>query len=127
MGELVDRLTIVALKISYNKELRSQYISEMSDILDDINWLLTNKVGKDKINGNFIKYVVFLAQFNGMIWHNESASREGDQNGENLIFTHKINGARCRMKDMISVFSKERIDPKIDALGEDVSEWEPTW
>jgi len=127
LGELIDRMSIVSLKGTYNKNLREQYANEMDDLLHDVNILLTNKVGKEKINAEFIKYVIILTQYNGMIWHNEANARGGRNRGNQLYKTHTYNGARCRAKDKISVYSKERIDPKIDALGADISEWEPIW
>jgi hypothetical protein len=126
LGELIDRMTIVGLKIAYNKDLREQYGKEMEDLIHDVNLVLTSKVNKEVLNAEFIKFIILLAQYNGMIWHNESAQR-GDGEGNDLYKTHIFNGIRCRLKDKVSTYSKERIDPKIDSLGAIKSEWEPIW
>ncbi len=127
LGELIDRMTVVGLKIAYNKDLREQYGKEMEDLLHDVNLILTSKVNKEMITAEFLKFVILLAQYNGMIWHNEANARSGDQNGNDLYKSHVFNGIRCRLKDKISTYSKERIDPKIDSLGVIKSEWEPIW
>lgn len=126
LGELLDRMSIVSLKITHNKDLREEYAKEMQDLVDDVNVILTNIVHKEKVNAEFLKFVIILSQYNTMIWQNESAAR-GDGTGSELYKTHIFNGIRCRAKDFISTYSKERIDPKIDALGADISEWEPVW
>lgn len=127
LGELIDRMSVVSLKITYNKDLKEEYAKEMQDLVDDVNLILTNVVGKEKLTAEFLKFVVILSQFNTMIWIQEDNARKGDENGNELYKTHIYNGIRCRAKDFISTYSNERKDPKIDALGALITDYEPVW
>lgn len=46
-------------------------------------------------------------------------------NGNNLYFTHQMNGTRCRYRDLLTNKLKGRLDPKVDALAAEIPDFEP--
>ena len=91
LGELVDRLSIHQLKEVFIPENKKNYAKEMNDMVHDIDLIIKENNGK--IDGEFIRAVIVLAQMNAHIWYNESKVRNGEKGG-NLHLTHGLNGIR---------------------------------
>ena len=125
LSELIDRLSIVQLKEVFISEHKNEYAEEISDILHDIQILLNEQVGK--IDADTIRAIVVLSQMNLHIWHNESNYRKGVADGNNLEFTHGLNGIRNTAKNKIQEVVGGRKDYKIDCLAADFKDWEISW
>jgi len=123
-SELVDRLTISQLKEVFITEHKEEYTKEIQDILHDIQLVINQQ--DIKIDANFIRDIIILAQYNLHIWHNESEARKGNNAGNNLILTHSLNGVRCRYRNKLEEYSGGRKDYKVDALAAEFGSWEPS-
>ena len=105
IGELIDRLGIVILKIAHGADL----IEEQNEIILDIN--------DHGLNGKMIHAILALGMVNATIWANEDAARnEAEQNPSMLLKTHKLNLNRSEAKAAINNMSGQRIDPKLNYL-----------
>tara|TARA_R110000787_G_scaffold14880_2_gene45777 strand:- start:3980 stop:4390 length:411 start_codon:yes stop_codon:yes gene_type:complete len=125
LSELIDRLSIAQLKEVFITEHKEEYSKEISDIIYDINLLLSEK---DVIlDGDTIRAIVVLSQMNLHIWHNESNYRKGIGEGNDLELTHGLNGIRNTAKNKIQELAGGRKDYKIDCLAADFKDWEISW
>ena len=59
LSELIDRLSIVQLKEVFITDHKSEYASEISDIVHDINLVL--KENKAEVDGDVIRAIVVLS------------------------------------------------------------------
>jgi len=123
-GELVDRLSIVALKFHFNPDNREETKKEIEDLRHDIQVCLGEKP-EVQLTADFIWHIMVLSQINLHIWGNESKARNGDKSDNQLYFTHQANGTRCRFRDYLTKKLKGRLDPKVDALAADIPDFEP--
>jgi hypothetical protein len=121
-ADLVDRMSIVQLKMIFILENREAYAQELSDIQHDINLLLSQRT---PVTGdNFAKMlhavqVIMLA--NRVIWENEAKARLGGSEQDKLLkFTHSINGVRTQAKNVLAREMGERVDLKVDCLAADL-------
>ena len=124
LGELIDRLSIVQLKEVFIPEHKKAYAAEIKDITHDIQLLLERC---DRLDADFIRAIVVLAQMNLHIWHNESNYRRGISDGNNLELTHGLNGIRNTAKNKIQDLAGGRKDHKVDCLAAEFEDWEISW
>ena len=124
LSELIDRLSIIQLKEVFIVEHKEEYAKEIDEIVHDINILLKES---DKVDGEFIRATIVLAQMNLHIWHNESNYRKGIKDGNNLELTHGLNGIRNVAKNKIQEINGGRKDYKIDCLAAEFKDWEISW
>lgn len=125
LSELIDRLSIVQLKEVFITDHKSEYASEIQDILFDIDQII--KENNLEFNAETIRGIVVLSQMNLHIWHNESNYRKGISEGNNLELTHGLNGIRNVSKNKIQEIAGGRKDYKIDCLAADFKDWEISW
>ncbi len=124
LNELIDRLSIVQLKMIYIPEYTAEYADECNMIKHDIDLLLEEQPLKINARGIWAILIIMLA--NRVIWENESKARSDGQEA-NLKFTHSINGVRNRAKNIIAEMVGGRKDYKIDCLAADLSEEFGNW
>jgi hypothetical protein len=124
LGELIDRLSIVQLKEVFIPEHKKAYAAEIKDITHDIQLLLERC---DRLDADFIRAIVVLAQMNLHIWHNESNYRRGISDGNDLELTHGLNGIRNTAKNKIQDLVGGRKDHKVDCLAAEFEDWEVSW
>ena len=126
LADLVDRLTIVQLKMIFIPDRREEYIAERELILHDIDLILN---GLDhKLNARAIMAITMIQLTNRCIWESESKARAGGNEQDKLLrFTHSINGVRNTAKNVLSEEAGGRIDYKIDALAADLPEDFGNW
>jgi hypothetical protein len=124
LGELIDRLSIVQLKEVKIPQHKEEYSKEISDIVHDINEILKEK---GKIDCEFIRAVIVLSQMNTHIWYNEDNARSGDNQGNELLLTHGLNGIRNTAKNKIQELDGGRKDYKVDCIASEFKDWEISW
>jgi hypothetical protein len=124
LGELIDRLTIVQLKEVKIPQHKEEYAKEIDEIVHDINLILEEK---DKVDGEFIRAVIVLAQMNSHIWYNEDNARSGENQGNQLLLTHGLNGIRNTAKNKIQELDGGRKDYKVDCIASEFKDWEVSW
>lgn len=125
LSELVDRLSIVQLKEVFISDHKEEYAKEISDIVHDINEILSDK--NIVLSGETVRAIVVLSQMNLHIWHNESNYRKGIKDGNNLELTHGLNGIRNTAKNKIQEKAGGRKDYKIDCLAAEFKDWDISW
>jgi hypothetical protein len=125
LSELIDRLSIAQLKEVFIVDHKSEYAQEISDIVHDVELLLSETDGR--ITGEQIRAIIVLAQMNLHIWHNETNVRSGKEGPSALALTHGLNGIRNTAKNKIQEVVGGRKDYKIDCLAADFKDWEISW
>lgn len=126
LGELIDRLTIVQLKEVKIPKYKQEYSKEISDIVHDINEILSESENLT-IDGDFIRAIVVLSQMNTHIWVNEDKARNGENKGNDLLLTHGLNGIRNTAKNKIQEVVGGRKDYKVDCVAAEFKDWEISW
>ena len=126
LGELIDRLTIVQLKEVKIPQHKKEYQKEIKEIVHDITEILTT-TKQLKIDGDFIRAIIVLAQMNTHIWVNEDNARNGEDVGNNLLLTHGLNGIRNTAKNKIQEVDGGRKDYKVDCIAAEFKDWEISW
>lgn len=126
LGELIDRLTIVQLKEVKIPQHKKEYQKEIEEIVHDITEILTT-TKQLKIDGDFIRAVIVLAQMNTHIWINEDNARSGDNVGNQLMLTHGLNGIRNTAKNKIQEVDGGRKDYKVDCIASEFNDWKISW
>jgi len=126
LGELIDRLTIVQLKEVKIPQHKKEYQKEIEEIVHDITEILTT-TKQLKIDGDFIRAIIVLAQMNTHIWVNEDNARNGEDVGNQLMLTHGLNGIRNTAKNKIQEVDGGRKDYKVDCIAAEFKDWEISW
>jgi hypothetical protein len=126
LGELIDRLTIVQLKEVKIPQHKKEYQKEIEEIVHDITEILTT-TKQLKIDGDFLRAVIVLAQMNTHIWVNEDNARSGDNVGNQLMLTHGLNGIRNTAKNKIQEVDGGRKDYKVDCIASEFNDWKISW
>ncbi len=119
LADLIDRLTIVQLKMVFIPEYRDEYMAERALIEHDVDLILAGlerRVGAAEIHA-----IIVIMLANRFIWENESKARAGGSEQDKLLkLTHSINGVRATAKNQLSQLVGGRKDYKIDTLAADL-------
>lgn len=118
LADLVDRLTIVQQKAIFISEKKDAYKVEMSDIMHDIDLILSQKAMEGKyVSAHEIHAIILIMLTNRFIWENESRARLGGSEQDKFLkLTHSINGVRNAAKNELAVLDGGRQDFKIDCF-----------
>ena len=125
LGELIDRLSIIQIKELKIPNHKEEYSQEIEDIVHDINQII--KEGDFELDGEFVRAIVVLSQMNLHIWVNEDNARSGDNQGNQLMLTHGLNGIRNTAKNKIQERVGGRKDYKIDCIADEFKDWKVSW
>jgi len=125
LGELIDRLSIIQIKELKIPNHKVEYAKEIDEIVYDINQII--KEGNFELDGEFIRAIVVLSQMNLHIWVNEDNARSGDDQGNQLMLTHGLNGIRNTAKNKIQEKVGGRKDYKIDCIADEFKDWKISW
>ena len=125
LGELIDRLSIIQIKELKIPNHKEEYSQEIEDIVHDINQII--KESDFELDGEFVRAIVVLSQMNLHIWVNEDNARSGDNQGNQLMLTHGLNGIRNTAKNKIQERVGGRKDYKIDCIASEFKDWEVSW
>lgn len=123
LSELIDRLSILQIKEVKISEHKAEYAGEIADIIHDINLILHEE--EIWINGDMLRDIVVLAQYNLHIWINEAEARKGSMENCNLFLSHGLNSIRNNAKNRIQSIIGGRKDYKLDNV-EAFQEWIPS-
>lgn len=126
LGELIDRLSIVQLKEVKIPEHKEEYAEEIREITHDISQILEEQFGIQQA-GEMIRSVIVLSQMNAHIWYNEDNARSGDDQGNQLMLTHGLNGIRNTAKNKIQQVVGGRKDYKVDCIASEFKDWDVSW
>jgi hypothetical protein len=119
LADLVDRLTIVQLKLIFLPERKVEYTIERDLILHDIDVILSAL--PQGLNAKAVMAITMIQLTNRCIWESESKARAGGNEQDKLLkMTHSINGVRNTAKNVLSEEAGGRKDYKIDALSADL-------
>lgn len=112
LADLIDRLTIVQLKMIFIPDHRDEYMEERALIEHDIDMLLARPP-----TARELRAICIIMLANRFIWENESKARAGGSEQDTLLkLTHSINGVRNKAKNIIEISEDSRKDHKIDCL-----------
>jgi len=126
LSDLIDRLTIIQLKMIFIPERRKEYIEERELVLNDIDVILNEL--DHKLNARSVMAITMIQLTNRCIWESESKARAGGNEQDKLLrFTHSINGVRNTAKNVLAEEAGGRKDYKIDALAADLPEDFGNW
>ena len=126
LSELVDRLSIVQLKMIFIPEHRDEYEKEREDIEHDIDLILTGMgVG---VRAKDVRAILVIMLANRFIWENESKARAGGAEQDKLLkLTHSINGVRNTAKNVLAELEGGRKDYKLDCLAAELDSAFGNW
>lgn len=124
-AELLDRMSIVQLKIWLIPDKRSEFEAEMKALLNDVQVIIDSE--KPVITADMLRAIIVMAQTNLNIWKNEGNYRKGIDSGNDLELTHSLNGLRNTAKNRIQASLGGRQDHKIDTLNVKHTQWEVGW
>jgi hypothetical protein len=125
LAELVDRMSIVQLKMIFIESNREAYEKERAAIEHDIDLLLCKRRPLFSMD---LRAIMMIMLTNHTIWMNESKARAGGSDQDKLLkFTHSINGCRNVAKNILAKRSGERVDLKIDSLAADLPKEFGSW
>lgn len=125
LSDLVDRLSIVQMKMIFIPGRRAEYLAERGDIMHDIDLILAS-VGP--LDARAIMAITMIQLSNRCIWESESKARSGGNEQNHLLrFTHSVNGVRNTAKNILAEIAGGRKDYKIDALAADLPEDLGNW
>lgn len=117
-AELLDRATIIFLKIAASKGGNEAFATEFNDTLHDIQLHLDEK----PMTAEMIRGLISLSMVNKFIFDNETYVRDADDNAnvddETLLAklkeSHKANSLRAASKKHIQLQRGGRVDEKLN-------------
>ncbi len=126
LSELVDRLTIVQLKMIFIPDHRDEYAAERDLIEHDIDLILGEK--EIKLGARDLRAALVIMLANRVIWENESKARAGGNEQDKLLkLTHSINGIRNLAKNVLGEVEGGRKDWKVDCLAAELDTQFGNW
>jgi len=127
LAELLDRLSIVQLKMIFIPENREAYKAERALIEHDIDCTF-GATFPPGIPAKQIRAIMMIMLANHFIWSNESQAREGGHESDQMLrATHSVNGVRAAAKNKIAAWAGERVDLKVDCLAGDLQKEFGNW
>ncbi len=126
LSELVDRLTIVQLKMIFIADHRDEYATERGLIEHDIDLILCDKM--IRLSARDLRAALIIMLANRFIWENESKARAGGSEQDELLkLTHSINGIRNLAKNVLGEVEGGRKDWKVDCLAAELDQQFGNW
>lgn len=118
-SDLVDRLSIVQMKVIFIPERREEYAAEIADILHDLDLILDDT--NHRLGSKEVRAMLVIMLSNRFIWENESLARQGDNSQDKrLKLTHSINGVRNTAKNVLAACMGGRQDYKVDCFASEL-------
>jgi hypothetical protein len=125
LSELVDRLSIVQLKMIFIPEHATEYGKERAMIEHDID-LILSEIGK--LDARAVRAILVIMLANRFIWENESKARAGGTEQDKVLkLTHSINGIRNLAKNVLAETEGGRKDYKLDCLASEMDADTGNW
>ena len=127
LSELIDRLSIVQLKMIFIPEHKAEYADERAKIEHDID-VIFDKMNVIGVSAKHVRAMLVIMLANRFIWENESKARAGGSEQDKLLkLTHSINGVRNTAKNVLAELEGGRRDYKIDCLAAELGDQFGNW
>ena len=123
ISELVDRLTILEIKLVLDSKNTADYLEELSMLKNDIEMELTLK--STIVTVELIQTLITLGQMNLHIWYIKDKMKDQihmpNEYGENMKLAHQLNGIRNQLKNNLlqleGVTTAAKVRSNIDTDG----------
>ncbi len=123
ISELIDRLTILEIKLVLHRENSADFIEELNLLKNDIQIELTSK--PNELTLELIQTLVTLGQMNLHIWYIKDRMKDQINSpleyGENMKLAHQLNGIRNQLKNNLlqleGVTNAAKVRSNIDTDG----------
>ena len=103
ISELIDRLSILEIKLVLDVKNSGDYLHELSLLKNDIQFELESK--KTQLDVSLIQILISLGQMNLHIWYikEKMKSQLDEPNGyaSNMKLAHQLNGLRNQLKNSL--------------------------
>ena len=118
ISDLIDRMSILQLKVVFDAASRASYEEEMRRIEDDLDFLCTKATVV--LDTMLIWLVVALAQINLHIWKTKEIMQSDPMRfNEKMKLAHQLNGIRNQLKNRIAEYSGGSSKQKKTNIGTD--------
>ena len=101
ISELIDRLTILQIKLVLNPAYTKEYLAELELLKNDINIELNKQTSK--ISMELIQILIALGQMNLHIWYTKDTMKKQidkpEEYAANMKLAHQLNGLRNQLKN----------------------------
>jgi hypothetical protein len=115
ISELIDRLTILQIKLVLNSDNTTEYLTELKLLKNDINIELNKK--PTIISMEIIQILIALGQMNLHIWYIKNMMKvQVNQPAEyaaSMKLAHQLNGLRNQLKNELLALEGETNTAKV--------------
>jgi len=127
ISELVDRLTILEIKLVLDPKNTADYLEELGLLKNDIEMELTLK--STVVTVELIQTLITLGQMNLHIWYIKDRMKDQinmpTEYGENMKLAHQLNGIRNQLKNNLlqleGITNTAKVRSNIDTDGLEIN------
>ena len=114
-SELIDRLSIIEIKLVLDVKNSSDYLHELSLLKNDIQFELESK--DTNLDINLIQILISLGQMNLHIWYIKDKMKsqldQPDKYAANMKLAHQLNGLRNQLKNTLLRLEENSSNAKV--------------
>ena len=115
ISELIDRLSIIEIKLVLDVKNSSDYLHELSLLKNDIQFELESK--DTNLDINLIQILISLGQMNLHIWYIKDKMKsqldQPDKYAANMKLAHQLNGLRNQLKNTLLRLEENSSNAKV--------------
>ena len=115
ISELIDRLSIIEIKLVLDVKNSRDYLHELSLLKNDIQLELGSK--ETSLDINLIQTLISLGQMNLHIWYIKEKMKlqldQPDEYAANMKLAHQLNGLRNQLKNNLLRLEKNSNNAKV--------------
>ena len=115
ISELIDRLSIIEIKLVLDVKNSSDYLHELSLLKNDIQFELESK--DTNLDINLIQILISLGQMNLHIWYIKDKMKsqldQPDEYSANMKLAHQLNGLRNQLKNTLLRLEENSSNAKV--------------
>jgi hypothetical protein len=113
--ELIDRVTILEIKLVLDNKNSKDYLNEIELIKSDLEFELNKK--QIILNTKIVQTLIALGQMNLHIWYIKDQMKLQQNDplayANNMKLAHQLNGLRNQLKNMLLVFEDKTTSSQI--------------
>jgi hypothetical protein len=113
--ELIDRVTILEIKLVLDNKNSKDYLNEIELIKSDLEFELNKK--QIILNTKIVQTLIALGQMNLHIWYIKDQMKLQQNDplayADNMKLAHQLNGLRNQLKNMLLVFEDKTTSSQI--------------